>query len=165
VKAASNEDETAGGGARDLRFNPWSKFEEVVSKVFADVRELPDGRKVYTAPMYWQGRGDKKGPETVEFWSPTKSRGGEGRLSKIHLLTAFNEARLPAPEEDPFFLIWQDLDGTVWGGYVTVPQLRHPRFGRRVSEPVLEAVEMASAADNIRGWLDVRTGLGEHFRG
>lgn len=167
VRAESNMDETAGGGARDLRFNPWHKFQGVVEDMFDNVQPIPRSphRSKYTAPVYWREGGQTKGPETVEFWDPTDSRPGEGRLSKVHLVTPFDESHLPPAINDPFFFLWQDLTNTVWAQYVTVADLRAPGWHPAVAQPILKAVTTQPAASNIRGWVNVQSGLKEQVYG
>ncbi len=163
VQAQSNDNPTEGGGARDLRFNPWVEFEPAVAAMFTNVEALSDGRKVYSAPVFWFEGGSRRGPTTVKFWSPTKSRGGEGRLSRVHEVTPFDENHLPAETDDPFFLLWTDTNGVVWAKYVTVPELQQPGWSKKVADPILNSVRTKPATTNIRGWVDVRTGNGKHF--
>jgi hypothetical protein len=163
VKAASNLDATMGGGARDLRFNPWDKFEAVVADMFDNSRELKDGRKVYSVPVYWW-EGDRQGPVEVEFWSPTKSRATEGRLARVHEVTPFDEIHLPEAGLDPFFVLWKDTE-RAWARYVTVDEFRDPEWPKSFAEPILRSVEVVPAERNIRGWFDARTGRGEHIDG
>jgi len=165
VKAQSNNDAHQGGGARDLRFNPWPRFEAVIANMFTNVRELDDGRKVYSAPVYWYDGSQKMGPCTVEFWSPTQSRPSDGRLSKVHLVTPFDEQHLPAKGLDPFFLLWQDTDDVIWAKYVTVPEFGQAGWAKSVVTPILNAVKMTPAGDNIRGWVNVQTGMADQACG
>ena len=165
VLGLSNKDKSAGDGAKDLRFNPAAKFRPVVVDVFTDVRTTTSGRDVYSSPVYWFEDGEEHGPVTIAFWSPTPSRAGEWRLSRVGDVTPFDAQHLPAEELDPFFLIWQDTDGKVWARYATVPELQQPRWHKRLSRPILDSVQAKRAGTNIRGWIDLRTGQGPHLDG
>ena len=158
VQRSSNWDPAQGGGARDLRFNPWQTFEGVVSQMFTNVRTVRGGRTVYSAPVYWVENGKQLGPVTVEFWSPTPSRSGEGRLATVSDVTPFDEHHLPPAAADPFFMLWQDTNNVVWAQYVTVSDLQRPNWAKVVSDPILEAVATVTAEKNIRGWVNVQTG-------
>jgi hypothetical protein len=162
VQAQSNDDSSRGGGARDIRFNPRDMFESVVEEVFTDSYVRDNGRKVNSAPVYWWEDEEVCGPLVVEFWSPTESRGGDIRLSRVHKVTPFDEDHIPAQALDPFFLIWSDDDGKVWARYATVEELSAPGWSQQFVQPILQSVSAVSASQNIRGWIDVRTGIGEH---
>jgi hypothetical protein len=165
VLGVSNKDKSAGDGAKDLRFNPWPEFEPVVTEIFTDVSMAKTGRDVYSAPVYWFEDGERRGPDTIEFWSPNRSRPNDGRLARVGAVTPFGEPNLPAAALDPFFLIWQDTDNKVWGRYVTVPDLQQPGWHKRLTKRILDSVDLTPADTNIRGWVDLRTGHGPHFDG
>lgn len=151
----------SGGGARDLRFNPLGMFEPVIPKVFEEVGSSSGGRQLNSAPVYWWEDGERRGPTTVEFWSPTDARGGEVRLSRVHKVVPFDEHHIPPQELDPFFFIWKDEE-RVWARYVTIDDLREPGWPHCLVDPILESVETVAWDKNIRGWRDLRTGEGEH---
>lgn len=159
---ARSHDSGTGGGARDIRFNPLKMFETIVPTVFGNSHVEPNGRQVNSAPVYWWEDEEAQGPITVEVWSPTESRGGDIRLSRVHKVIPFDEDHIPAQALDPFFLIWTDDEEKVWARYATVEDLRAPGWSPRLVEPILDSVARVSATQNIRGWIDVRTGEGEH---
>ena len=158
----SNDRPTEGGGARDLRFNPWKEFESVVKQMFPNTKPVKpndtnDKRVIYSAPVFWWDN-QRSGPVEVEFWPPTNSRPFEGRLARIAALEPFKGQNLPAASLDPFFMLW--LDGTdVWVKCVTVPDLQSPGWAPSVAGPILKAVGERSATDNIRGWVNAQSGL------
>jgi hypothetical protein len=160
VEARSQDAET-GGGARDIRFNPLKMFKGVIPEVFEEVGSSSRGRQVNYAPVYWWENDERQGPITVEFWSPTDSRGGEIRLSRVHKVTSFDERHIPPQELDPFFFIWRDEE-RIWARYVTIDDLRAPGWPDDLVGPILSSIETVAWDQNIRGWRDLRTGEGEH---
>ena len=158
----SNDHPTEGGGARDLRFNPWKDFENVVAQMFPKSRpakpnDPTDTRVVQIAPVYWWDN-HQCGPVDVEFWPPTNARPFEGRLARIAELDPFAGVNLPPQQLDPFFMLWRD-GSKVWAKMVTVPDLQNPGWASSVSTPILKAVGARSATDNIRGWVNAQSGL------
>ncbi len=163
-RKALNEsnDNPTGGGARDLRFSPWKKFEPVVQQMFPNATparpdDPDDKRVIYSAPVFWWDD-ERRGPVKVEFWPPTNARPSEGRLARISALDPFAGANLPVAALDPFFLLWQD-GKEVWAKVVTVPDLRAPGWAPSVANPILKAVAERPRSDNIRGWVNAQTGL------
>jgi hypothetical protein len=159
---ARSHDSGTGGGARDIRFNPLPMFETVILKVFSDAHSASGGRQVNSALVYWWENGETRGPIEVQVWAPTEARRGEMRLTRVHEVVPFDEDHIPPQELDPFFLIWTDDEERVWARYTTVEELRKPGWARGLVDPILESVERVPMDRNIRGWIDLRTGEGEH---
>jgi hypothetical protein len=148
-----------GSGALDVRFNPLRLFEEAIPEVFSDTGTDPRG-PFNSAPVHWWDAGKMQGPQTVKIRPPYNTR-KELRLSLVYKVTPFDEHHIPPHKLDPFFLIWQDEE-RVWAKYVTVEDMRLPGWPRALVGPILDSVKTAPPDQNIRGWINLETGEGEH---
>lgn len=158
------QDSGSGGGAKDIRFNPLPMFENVFQQVFTTSRVEPRGARVNSGPVHWSEDGEEEGPAEVEIWAPAAGAvRGEMRIASVPDVVPFDEHHLPPHEQDPFFLIWTDYDeDRVWARYTTADQLREPGWSRLLVDPILESLDRVPRKQNIRGWIDLRTGEGEH---
>jgi hypothetical protein len=154
-----------GGGAKDIRFNPLSMFEAVFQEVFSASRTEPKGARVNSGPVYWSEGGKTKGPIEIEIWAPAKgAKRGEMRIGSVPEVIPFDKDHIPDQKLDPFFLIWTDADeGQVWARYTTIGELRMPGWAPTLVDPILDSVERVPPERNIRGWIDLRTGEGQHL--
>jgi hypothetical protein len=153
-----------GGGAKDIRFNPLPMFETVFQKVFSTSRTEPKGAQVNSGPVYWSENGATQGPTEMEIWAPAKgAKRGEMRIASIPEVIPFDKDHIPPQDLDPFFLIWTDTDeDRVWARYTTIGELRIPGWAPGLVTPILNSVERVAPDQNIRGWINLRTGEGEH---
>lgn len=124
---ATSASSGTGGGARDQRFSPYTKFDPVFAAMFkkheTKNRKMRDGTAlkstIYVAnvsvhiddtfanahdPHVVQHGNASYLVETLKYWPPTKGRGNEGRLgqvSKLKLAPPSNEGRV-------FLIIFED---------------------------------------------------------
>lgn len=169
---------TSGGGARDLRFGPWDRFEPVVDRMLPDKVTRRSRRKVNGRFVPQDVEGVAKGDvrwqsdgvvheKPFEFWPPTDSRAFEGRVATTYKLPPLAPDRLPpAAEGIVFGLIWEDDDG-VWAQYASEAAVRNPPAGEpwepTIREALLEGLDGARAKEarqkrrnpvSIRGFVD-----------
>lgn len=160
--ARSNDADT-GGGARDLRFRPFDRFDAIFAKLFPEVRSEGASRggarvqlKVRVGRFYWQ-EGRKVLSKEATFAPPTNAR-SEGYLRVVHTYPILNS---PPPETEGrlVLLLVQDDDDRVWPHFVTEPQLRSGDWHEAVAREVLACLNaprpMGRAA---RGFKDFETG-------
>jgi hypothetical protein len=174
VKGRSNISKT-GGGARDVRFGPWEKFEDIVKVMFPETTIKMTRRKdprtgkyarheavVHVGTLLYQddlrGRA-QMAAMAVEFWEPTGARAFEGRLARAGKLPPFRPGTMPAGKGSVFMLLAQDANGMLGGTWVTEHALRnHQGWYKPFQQALLDALDGASATANVRGFIDLQTG-------
>jgi hypothetical protein len=171
VKGQSNISKT-GGGARDVRFGPWERFEGIVKVMFPETTIEMTRRKDSETGEYaphkavvhvgkLRYRDDRGDPDeiAVELWEPTGARAFEGRLARAGELPPFRPGTMPAGKGSVFMLLAQDADGTLEGTWVTEHALRHGQgWYKPFQQALLDALDKASATANVRGFIDLQTG-------
>src|SRR4051812_31674071 len=105
---AQSNDADSGGGARDLRFNPWPNFEPVVHRLMPMTATRTTSRgdvAIRVGELRWYGDGGSQRSVGVEFWPPTNARPNEGRLARVHEIPPFAASQIPAvgPGESVFY--------------------------------------------------------------
>jgi hypothetical protein len=170
LKGRSNISKT-GGGARDVRFGPWEKFEGIVKVMFPQTvikstpRKDPQTGKyvqhqtvVHVGTLLYQDDNGATAQMSVEFWEPTSARPFEGRLARAGTLPPFRPGTMPAGKGSVFMLLAQDAAGKLGGTWVTEHALRNLQgWYKPVQEALVEALDKASATDNLRGFIDLQT--------
>ena len=88
-----------GGGARDMRFRPYTRFDDVFGRILSGrdrFERKRSGQKqlvtVYTSPVSVRNPGGDHQTVMI-FEPPTDARGDEGRVTKIHQLGLVIPAR------------------------------------------------------------------------
>lgn len=159
LEARSNDDPSAGGGARDLRV-PHSAFGPLFKKFFPDEVVKRRRRGGHSTNVTLQG-GEvvwlKKGQESsraVLYEPPTDARPAEGRIGRIHDIPALADGVPSADEGRVFLLLVQEDDGKVYPHYVTAKQLQDPKFNREIAAAIRRCA--AATPDNraVRGYVD-----------
>jgi len=155
----------SGGGARDVRIRPWSKFEPVVRKMFPDIVETR-GKECRACYLHWHEGIEMKMESTrVRCCPPSGARGDEGWIAESYKIPAFTNDLPQGPDPPVFFFICQDDEGTTWGGWMKEADLRAGRWHSDVAQPVLDNLAAARVGATIRGYVDFVYGSEEHFHG
>jgi len=159
-EAQSNDSDT-GGGARDLRFRPYDKFEKIFRKLFPQRRSTNRRRggrqtqvEILVGRLHWTDDAGNDTSKEATFEPPTDARAGEGRLTKVHVYPPFN--RLPPSNEGRVVLLLiQRADGTVWPAFATEKSLRAGLWDARLTKAVLRSLDADRPANRKAcGYLD-----------
>jgi hypothetical protein len=154
----------SGGGARDLRFSPWKEWEPFVARMFPTI-VTRSNRRIHTGRLFWtdQATGAQR-DVAVEFWPPTNARPFEGRIARVYTIPPYAPGAIPsAPGVEVVFFMCQDAAGKLFGSWVTDAGLRGGQWHPDVSAPILKHLDAAASDVNVRGWVDLTTGLEKHF--
>lgn len=176
-----------GGGARDLRFGPWDKFEPVVARMLPDTVVERSRRKigdkwvrqdveVRVGSLNWNDGNQRRRAE-LKFWPPTGARSFEGRIATAYQLPPLARSSMPSGQNEVFALVWDDENG-IWAQYVAEPQLRTPPPGQSweptIRQELLSALDEGLHMENarekgrpvsVRGWIDLTRNEMESFVG
>jgi hypothetical protein len=171
IESRSNNAKT-GGGARDVRFGPWEKFEGIVKVMFPEPTIETTSRKnpqtgnyarhravVHVGTLLYQDDHGAFARMPVKFWEPTSARGFEGRLARAGKLPPFCPGTMPAGKGSVFMLLAQDADRMLEGTWVTEHALRNREgWYKPFQQALVDALDEASAKQNVRGFIDLQTG-------
>lgn len=148
---AESNDSPTGGGARDLRFSPYSEFRPVFERMLPNIIE----NDVCTGKFFWK-QGDIKQSKDIFFHPPTTSRANEGRIANIN---TWPSSSLP-PEDDGtmFLLIVQGDDDFVWVYFTTDKSLREEEWDPRVSKVILNCFSQRRTNISTVGFIDFENG-------
>lgn len=135
--AAQSSSSGTGGGARDMRFRPYDKFDAVFErlltgrKTVSRVRNaVPVDIRIYSAPVSVVHSSSRVTTATMEFEPPTTARDDEGRLTRLN----HYGLAVPASQGRVMLLIWQTGDNAVRLAFATEKQLAagkwHPQIGQ-----------------------------------
>jgi len=92
AKAEGNKDKLSGGGAQDLRFNPYVRMAPAFRRLLTNPPKSHEGQEIFSGPIRWLKDGAEK-VDTIEFWPPTPSRKTMGRISKLPHIRFFDQMR------------------------------------------------------------------------
>lgn len=151
-EAQSNDSKT-GGGARDLRFSPYSEFLRVFKRMFPQ----QDQKGICQGKFYWF-EGTSEISKDAFFHPPTNHRPNEGRIANIDKFLPGD--RLPPVKGGRVFLILiQHSNGKVWPEFVTERSLRKDPWHEGVKDAIL-GCDVAKRASNIStaGFIDFERG-------
>lgn len=153
-EAASNDSDT-GGGARDLRFSPFSEFSKIFHKMF-----ICNDNGNYSGDVNWY-EGDILVTRENTFFKPTKTRGNEGRLTRIH--ESLPSRLLPNLQDgDAILVLVQREDDSVWAFFTTEQSLIKDDWHETVSSFILAGLSAKRAANTTAmGFKDFQ--LNERF--
>jgi hypothetical protein len=158
---AQSNDAVTGGGARDIRFGPYSKFGDVFARMFPTQRVVKRkanaATTVFVGSFSWNEQGAVRQMESV-FEPPTLSRRSEGRIPTVHKYPCFEN--LPGMDEGMVLMILvQDADDTVWPSFITEATMDDPRFDRAMASKLKGCIAAARASKTaVCGFIDFETG-------
>lgn len=134
--ATSNDDSSAGGGARDLRFRGGDDLDAIVKAMFPRQNTVMRRRDGCSQPVL-QHEGDlgwidmlADGSRIERFQvavmePPTTARPGEWRLTRVHTYPALAEKIPPQPSTGRLFLLLVQTKGEkIWPLFVDEETLR-----------------------------------------
>lgn len=150
---ARSNDAASGGGARDLRFNPFHEFEPVLSQMFP--RYVRSG--VFEGKFHWYV-GNTVVTRNVRFHHPTNSRPNEGRIANVNRWFPY---RVPSAEEGlVFFVLFQDGEGRLWPKIATERFLRAGEWPKMISSLILDCISKErDLRFAISGYADFSLGV------
>lgn len=155
----------SGGGARDVRIRPWSKFEPVIRRMFPETVTTSRGKDCFACDLHWHEVGLKLRSTRVRCCPPSGARGDEGWLAESYKIPAFTNDLPQSPDPPVFFFICQDGGEITWGGWMKDADLRAGEWHPDVSRPVLNNLSQARADATVRGYVDFAYNLEGHFHG
>lgn len=131
---AQSHDTPSGGGARDLRFSPYSEF----CKVFGRMLPTRQPNGVFAGRFMWVENGEQK-TGAAFFHPPTSARPNEGRIANVDKYLP--RGSLPEEGGDIIVLmIIQRDDDSIWPCFTTVLSLESGEWHVAVSEPLLNCL-------------------------
>jgi hypothetical protein len=148
---AESNDTPSGGGARDLRFSPYDKFNSIFKRMLPDEVSLQ-----YSGDVSWISCRSKGTITTRKntFFPPTTSRPNEGRLIQINNNLPTN--LIPNIDEGEAILVFiQNESDEVWVFYTTEKSLVNDEWDESVSTFLLEAIRAKRAKNSTAmGFVD-----------
>lgn len=134
--ATSNDDSSAGGGARDLRFRGGDDLDAIVEAMFPRRKTVMRRREGQSQPLV-QHEGDLawidemtdgsrvERSQVAAMEPPTTARPGEWRLTRVHTYPPLAE-KIPAQPSTGrlFLLLVQTTSGEIWPLFVDEDTLR-----------------------------------------
>lgn len=165
-RALSNDSPT-GGGARDLRFRPFTVFDEGFARLFPDSRTAR--RRRGGAPVevqirvgrFWWKEADGHVHSKEAIWEPpTDVRANEGRLAVVHTYPPLR--RLPPSSEGRIVLMLaKRSDNSVWPHFATESELRAGLWSQELSTAILRCLDKRRRSGNVaRGYVDFASDSG-----
>lgn len=159
LEARSNDDPSAGGGARDLRV-PHKGFGTLFKKFFPAEevkRRRRDGKPtnvtLQSGEVVWLEDGQERSRKVL-YEPPTDARPAEGRIARIHDIPVL-AAGVPSEDQGRVFLLLvQEDDGKVFPHYVTMKQLEDPKFNREISSAIRQCAQETAENHAVRGYVD-----------
>ena len=136
-----------GGGARDLRLSPYSRFGPFMERMLTRAEVRGAGVIVRLGTATW---GDGSITREIAFWPPTNARPREGRIATISSLPP-----LVNPPEDldgAVFLFVQDENDLIWVRYATSDQLR--RSMPEVGDAIRACLHRSAANRIASGYIE-----------
>lgn len=169
LNAESNDDPSAGGGARDFRF-PASGFDLILRQMFT----VPDvgarGRPIRTASVTYLDDLGRTQVTRMEYWPPTESRRTEVRIAKIHESPALGGKRLPDTDRGRAFVLFtQYSNGVLRVDYAYEDDLRvSGEWADEIRNAILDCLDLADLKNEKRsgnkvtaqGYYEFTTGTG-----
>jgi hypothetical protein len=115
AKAAGNQDKTSGGGAQDIRFNPYSAMEPAFRRLLTDPPKPHSGQQILLGPVHWWKDGVDT-VETIEFWPPPPKRPTMGRITRLPHIRFFDQMRVDDFDDTKQYLLLlvKELEGPSW---------------------------------------------------
>lgn len=164
---AKSNNAKSGGGARDLRFRPYRKFDDAFERLFPEEIKVRRRRKkkrikvsVRRGTFRWMdSETDEVQSKAAQFEPPTTARGGEGRLVRVNRYPTL-KTNFPSGEGQLLFLMVQDAEGEVWPHIVTEHSLRTDKeWAPEVAQAILKCLDGKGARrGTAQGYIDITTG-------
>jgi hypothetical protein len=163
---AESNDAATGGGARDLRFRPYERFDGVFERLFPAEEQM--GRRrgkgmkligVRKGMFHWHDAvTNQVHSREARFEPPTDARPNEGRISTVHHYPPLQH-EFPTDEGRLVFLMIQDVDGAVWPFVASEQSLRNDEWDELVAKAILECLDAPRSRPGAsQGYVDVQTG-------
>jgi hypothetical protein len=168
--AAQGAKATSGGGARDMRLNPYPSFERVLAAMFPTVEQhqtTRQGKQVLVTirtGQLWPAGVKAPAPTKVEVWPPYATRPRDGRIARLPEIPTFSLSNLPPQSGGSrYYLIWEDTNA-LWGQWVSETDLQSGAWDQAVAAPILSTTALAlQRRGNARGFVDFGLGTSGHF--
>ncbi len=162
---AQSNDAPSGGGARDLRFSPYSRFESAFKAIFPEATHETRKRggidttvPILKGEFFWMEDGEIKHTESY-FEPPDDPRPTEGRIPRVNTYGCFRS--VPA-DGRIFLLLVQQMDDTVWPAFATESSLRAGEWNSELTREILDCINATrNAGVAVAGYVDFTTG--SHF--
>ena len=162
-KAKSNTSVT-GGGARDFRFRPYEKFDQVFERLLIGRKHVKRRRagkdileEIYTGRATVIHSATKQTLNDLIFEPPTTARPGEGRLCQLDKL----KLKVPTDPSAVLLLIWQEFSGNIFIAFVVETALRSGDWHPRISSALLQCIAERRGKKAIQGYFDFE--FTQHF--
>lgn len=150
LRAESNDDPGAGGGARDLRL-PAKTFRPVMNRIFTEDAVGRGGKQIRVADMIYLDAGRNPRTTRLEYWPPTSARPREDRISKIHKSPALG-GRLPDEGRGKVFVLFIKFsDDSVRVTYAYEDELRSGKWADELSSAILSCMKTTAGKNFGRG--------------
>lgn len=148
-----------GGGARDMRFRPYAKFDDVFARILPG-RELEDRKRggvptqvtVYTASVSVRNPGGNHNTKMI-FEPPTDARDVEGRVTVIHKLGLVIP---PQTAHRLLFVVGQMADGSAFTTIAREEDI--PAWHDDVADLLSRVLSFNSKKKASSGYIDFETG-------
>lgn len=151
--ATSNDNPEAGGGARDLRFSPYSKFAPIFEKLMPEQDEIG----IRLGRFHWLDGEDRMSVE-AKFHPPTNARPHEGRLANVDKCLPLDQIQLDENGTE-ILILAQDSDGAVWPYVTTADSLRSRSWDPVLQTAILNCLGGARRSGTAMvGYIDFENG-------
>jgi hypothetical protein len=153
-KAKSNTSQT-GGGARDFRYRPYDKFDDVFGRILMGRAKPPRVRggssthvTIYTGSVQITPGSQLT---TLEFEPPTTARANEGRLTRLNALGL----TVPTGQGRVFLLIWQTGDNNAYLAFATETQINSNQWHPAINQELTACLSFKRPKNNAgQGFVD-----------
>lgn len=148
-----------GGGARDMRFRPYQRFDDVFGRILTNRTNLERKRggmkstiTVYTSSVSVRNP-DGAHDTNMIFEPPTDARGDEGRVTMIHKLGLTIP---PQATHRLLFVVGQMSDGNA---FTTIAREEDvPHWHKDVADLLTRVLSFDAANKASSGYIDFETG-------
>lgn len=153
----------SGGGARDFRFSPYSKFQGIFEKLISGKKTEPRRRNgmstdtlILTGKVTVTDASQVAREKTIEFEPPTTARGDEGRLPRLNAygmsVPSGNCGRI-------LLLLYQTGSRQLFLNFATEQELRSGVWDPTVTLHLLGCLsERRPVSHAAQGFFDLATG-------
>lgn len=146
-----------GGGARDLRFRPFDKFDGVFARALPGREKVERKREgerdeieIYTAKAKVVRSNDEAFEKAISFEPPTTARPDEGRLARVHDLNL----DVPEGEGRVLILIIQDAKGELIITFFSEKDLKSGKWHPAVNDFFKDVFSTPHKVSAIQGYID-----------
>lgn len=146
-----------GGGARDLRFRPFDKFDGVFARALPrreKVERRREGEReeieIYTAKANVVRSNNESFKKEIAFEPPTTARPNEGRLARVHDLNL----DVPEGEGRLLILIIQDGKDELIITFFSEKDLESGKWHAAVNDFFKEVFSQPARASATQGYID-----------